>query len=195
MLLFLLHMIRGCSLRFAWTYSQPLWRLLVAQHVSAAGGILQQSWQENLLELETKLARSKAPWKLVIGHHPVRRNNRPDNNMDLLPTLEPILEKYGVQAYFCGHEHNLQYIHQPDSSVHYVITGGGSLTDYTPIIHYDNGGSEFQYWGSGEMRPDFIAQQATVQAYPDCPHVRLDGTSDPECLMMRHTFCVGAAIN
>ena len=120
---------------------------------------MQQSWRENLLELETQLARSKAPWKLVIGHHPVRRNNRPDNNMDLLPTLEPILEKYGVQAYFCGHEHNLQYIHQPNSSVHYVITGGGSLTDYTPIVHYDNGGSQFQYWGSGEMRPDFTAQQ------------------------------------
>ena len=111
---------------------------------------MQQSWQENLLELETSLARSTAPWKLVIGHHPVRRNNRPDNNMDMLPTLEPILEKYGVQAYFCGHEHNLQYIHQQNSSVHYVITGGGSLTDYSPIVHYDNGGSHFQYWGSGE---------------------------------------------
>lgn len=120
--------------------------------MSAAGGILQQSWQENLLELETQLARSKAPWKLVIGHHPVRRNNRADNNMDLLPTLEPVLEKYGVQAYFCGHEHNLQYIHQLNSSVHYVVTGGGSLTDYTPIVHHDNGGSQFQYWGSGETR-------------------------------------------
>lgn len=113
------------------------------------GGILQQSWQENLLELEAKLARSIAQWKLVIGHHPVRRNNRPDNNMDLLPTLEPVLEKYGVQAYFCGHEHNLQYMHQQNSSVHYIITGGGSLTDYSPIVHFDNGGSLFQYWGSG----------------------------------------------
>lgn len=113
------------------------------------GGILQQSWQENLLELEANLARSTAQWKLVIGHHPVRRNNRPDNNMDMLPTLEPILEKYGVQAYFCGHEHNLQYIHRQNSSVHYVITGGGSLTDYSPIVCFDNGGSQFQYWGSG----------------------------------------------
>lgn len=114
-----------------------------------SGGILQQSWQENLLELETNLARSTARWKLAIGHHPVRRNNRPDNNLDLLLTLEPILEKYGVQAYFCGHEHNLQYMHQQNSSVHYVITGGGSLTDYSPIEHFDNGGSLFQYWGSG----------------------------------------------
>ena len=122
-----------------------------------------------MLELETQLATSKAQWKLVIGHHPVRRNNRPDNNMELLPTLEPILKKYGVQAYFCGHEHNLQYMHQQDSCVHYVITGGGSLTDYTPIVHYDNGGSQFQYWGSGEIKLDSIVQQATAQAqYVNC---------------------------
>ncbi|KAL3162377.1 hypothetical protein ABBQ32_010055 [Trebouxia sp. C0010 RCD-2024] len=120
-----------------------------AAFANNTGGILQQSWQENLLELETQLARSTAQWKLVIGHHPVRRNNRPNNNMDLLPTLEPMLEKYGVQAYFCGHEHNLQYLHQQDSSVHYVVSGGGSLTDYAPIVHFDNGGSRFQYWGSG----------------------------------------------
>lgn len=71
--------------------------------------------------------------------------------MDLLPSLEPILEQYHAQAYFSGHEHNLQYMHQDDSSVHYVITGGGSLTDYSPIVHYDNGGSKFQYWGSGDI--------------------------------------------
>jgi len=127
------------------------------------GGILQQSWQENLLELEANLARSTALWKLVIGHHPVRRNNRPDNNMDMLPTLEPVLEKYGVQAYFCGHEHNLQYIHRQNSSVHYVITGGGSLTDYSPIVHFDNGGSQFQYWGSGEQTPCLVHDKISLQ--------------------------------
>lgn len=133
-----------------------------------AGGILQQSWQENLLELETNLARSSAQWKLVIGHHPVRRNNRPDNNMDLLPALEPILEKYGVQAYFCGHEHNLQYIHQQSSSVHYVITGGGSLTDYSPIELFDNGGSLFQYWGSGEQLLHLQSQKCSKFVSPKC---------------------------
>lgn len=100
--------------------------------------------------------------------------------MDLLPALEPILEKYGVQAYFCGHEHNLQYIHQPNSSVHYVVTGGGSLTDYTPIVHYDNGGSRFQYWGSGEIRLKCIASNCS--RIP-CTRVVL---SDYACLESMH---------
>lgn len=119
-----------------------------------AGGILSQSWQENLLELESNLARSTAKWKLVIGHHPVRRNNWPDNNADLMQSLEPILEQYQVKAYFSGHEHNLQYIHQDSSHIHYVITGGGSLTDYSPIqkfTPFEHGGENFQYWGSGEL--------------------------------------------
>ena len=83
--------------------------------------------------------------------------------MDMLPTLEPVLQKYGVQAYFCGHEHNLQYIHQQNSSVHYVITGGGSLTDYDPIVHYDNGGSQFQYWGSGELTPCLVHSRSSLK--------------------------------
>ena len=36
------------------------------------GGILEQSWQANMKELEVRLARSKAKWKIVIGHHPIK---------------------------------------------------------------------------------------------------------------------------
>lgn len=42
--------------------------------------------------------------------------------------LGPILEEHGVQAYFCGHEHNLQYLHRQGESTHHVVSGGGSQT-------------------------------------------------------------------
>ena len=44
-----------------------------------AGGILSQSWEAQLLELEARLAASSAHMKLVVGHHPVRsrRQARP----------------------------------------------------------------------------------------------------------------------
>ena len=35
---------------------------------------MEQSWRTNLVELETELAASKASWKVVVGHHPVRSN-------------------------------------------------------------------------------------------------------------------------
>lgn len=37
-----------------------------------AGGILSQSWEAQLLELEARLAASSAHMKLLVGHHPVR---------------------------------------------------------------------------------------------------------------------------
>ena len=40
------------------------------------GGILSQSWEAQLLELEARLAASSARTKLVVGHHPVRSNGQ-----------------------------------------------------------------------------------------------------------------------
>ena len=42
--------------------------------------------------------------------------------------LGPILEEHGLQAYFCGHEHNLQYLHREGESTHHIVSGGGSQT-------------------------------------------------------------------
>lgn len=59
----------------------------------------------------------------------------------------------GVQAYFSGHEHNLQYLHLDASQLHYIVSGGGSKTDYFPETYWDNGGSLFQHQGSGKGSP------------------------------------------
>lgn len=45
----------------------------------------------------------------------------------LVENLKPLLEQYGVTAYFCGHDHNMQ--HLTDSGVQYYVTGAGHLTD------------------------------------------------------------------
>ena len=38
--------------------------------------------------------------------------------------LGPLMEEYGVQAYFCGHEHNLQYLHAQGEPTHYIVSRG-----------------------------------------------------------------------
>ena len=45
----------------------------------------------------------------------------------LVQRLKPLLEKYNVTAYMCGHDHNLQHI--TDSNVQYYVTGAGHLID------------------------------------------------------------------
>lgn len=37
--------------------------------------------------------------------------------------LQPLFEQYGVAAYFCGHEHNLQYLHAERDATHYLVSG------------------------------------------------------------------------
>lgn len=68
--------------------------------VNFAGGILQQSWQSQILELEARLAESEAKWKLVIGHHPVRNQHAPQNTVELMQHLEPILEAQVIPPFF-----------------------------------------------------------------------------------------------
>lgn len=46
---------------------------------------------------------------------------------DLVDKLKPMLERAGVTAYFCGHDHNMQHI--ADSGVQYYVVGAGHLID------------------------------------------------------------------
>ena len=57
-----------------------------------AGGINEESWEAQVLELEVRLAASKAKWKLVVGHHPVLNNHWPATP-ELVASLQPLLEK------------------------------------------------------------------------------------------------------
>ena len=41
----------------------------------------------------------------------------------LVQRLRPLLNQYNVTAYFCGHDHNSQHIHEANSDVEYFVTG------------------------------------------------------------------------
>lgn len=56
------------------------------------------------------------------------------------------VQKYGVQVYFSGHDHNLEYIKLPDQDTHYIISGAGSKCD-RPFIAQSN--ALFQWRSSG----------------------------------------------
>lgn len=63
-----------------------------------AGGVLEQSWQDQLSELESRLARSAAEWKLVFGHHPIRTNNLKAGGCSARCALPAALACVGVGA-------------------------------------------------------------------------------------------------
>ncbi|KAJ1275811.1 hypothetical protein BS78_05G165400 [Paspalum vaginatum] len=81
----------------------------------------------NLLQdLKYALTESKAPWKIVVGHHPISSACGPGNNTELEELLLPVLKSHGADMYVNGHHHCLQRITSRDSPLQLLTSGGGS---------------------------------------------------------------------
>lgn len=74
--------------------------------------------------LEQVLASSTADWLVVAGHYPVYSAGEHGNTAELLTDVLPLLKKYDVDAYICGHDHTMQ--HLQDSGVHFFLSGAGA---------------------------------------------------------------------
>ena len=115
-----------------------------------------------LLWLDRTLSNSEAPWKIVIGHHPIYVGSTAySDNERLVERLVPMFERYGVQAYFAGHDHNLQH-HRPEgSTVDYFVSGAGSLT--REVVETPN--TLFALRVPGFMAVSLTAARMDVQAF------------------------------
>ena len=89
-----------------------------------------QSIAAELEWLEATLAASTAKWKVVMGHHPIYADTDKNESerTDLQRRVQPLLDKYGVDAYICGHIHNFQHIQAKGSRVQYFVNTSGSLS-------------------------------------------------------------------
>ena len=105
----------GAKMLFVYTNTEPL--------VRSKNTSVTQQWNW----IDSTLSNSDASWKFVIGHHPVYSSNKTHGDSPLLiEKLKPMLEQYKVQAYFCGHDHDLQHQQPKGSTVDYFVSGAGS---------------------------------------------------------------------
>jgi acid phosphatase len=90
-----------------------------------------QDTEAQLAWLDAALGASTAPWKIVVGHHPVFTvTGRHRDTPELIARLKPLLDRHGVPVYLNGHDHNLQHI--AVDGVHYITSGAGSKTSKVP---------------------------------------------------------------
>jgi hypothetical protein len=75
--------------------------------------------------LKDELAKPRAPFTVVVGHHPVYSNGQHGDSKELVKTLAPMLQQAGVHLYLCGHDHDLQHLELEGLKTSYVLSGGG----------------------------------------------------------------------
>lgn len=89
-------------------------------------------WQRQVSWLRTVLSRSRAPWKVVVGHHPIYSSGFYGNDPHLGAKLTSLMERHGVQLYINGHEHNYERS-KPIDGITYLVVGGGGAS-LRPVI-------------------------------------------------------------
>jgi acid phosphatase len=125
------------------------------------GDLLTQKTDEQTRWLEAALKKSTARWKIVCAHHPIHSSRGKEGDTpELIAQIKPLLEKYGVQAFLNGHEHDLQHVGV--GTVNYFCSGAGSKTqpgvrnEHTLFSLGDTGGFLVVSITSDEFRGRFI---------------------------------------
>lgn len=101
-----------------------------AKNVISQDSTAQKKW---LVKTLTEAPKS-VKWKLVVGHHPLftatlKRREAYDTKA-VRKSLKSLLDKYEVDAYIAGHDHDLQHL-LPEGKTHYFVSG--SASEATPI--------------------------------------------------------------
>lgn len=80
--------------------------------------------------LDQALTVSKAQWKLVFGHHPIYSSGLAHGNQpELIDRVLPVLQKHKANAYFAGHDHDLEHLKVGDLDL--IVSGAGS--EHRPV--------------------------------------------------------------
>jgi 3',5'-cyclic AMP phosphodiesterase CpdA len=82
-------------------------------------------WDAQMKWLDAALARSQAPWKVVVGHHQIYSSGAYGTNPAFIKRFTPLFKKYRVQLYINGHEHSYERT-KPIDGTTYLICGGGA---------------------------------------------------------------------
>ncbi|MCI0622017.1 MAG: metallophosphoesterase [Acidobacteria bacterium] len=120
-----------------YTQQSPTWRLPATYYSFTAGAVQFFALDTNeipeaqLVWLKQELAKSRAIWKLVYGHHPIYSAGVHEDNPRLVKQLMPVL-KDRADIFFAGHDHDLQHL-KTEGGVHFFVSGGGGAGIRQPL--------------------------------------------------------------
>jgi hypothetical protein len=89
--------------------------------------------QKKWIAKELNTTDPNIKWKIVVGHHPMFSGGGRTDGYDtkaIRRSLKPLFDKYGVDIYIAGHEHNLQHLIAGTKTQHFI---SGSASEKTPV--------------------------------------------------------------
>lgn len=118
----------------------------IGQHIATQDVEKQIAW------FKDALAASRAKWKIVIGHHPIYSGGTHGETVDLVKHILPLLHEHKVQAWFNGHDHDLQHLVEGDLNL--FCTGAGSKVRATKKTEYTKFAEAIPGFTTVCMQPD-----------------------------------------
>ena len=93
---------------------------------------------EQLAWLKAELKKPRAPFTIVMAHHPVYSNGSHSDTKPLVAKWDSLLQENKVHAYLCGHDHDMQHLELKDRFTSHVLSGGGGAkTRALKVTHED----------------------------------------------------------
>jgi len=135
-------------------------------------------WQLQLPWLRKSLAASQAPWKVVVGHHPIHSSGFYGENPEAIARLTPHFQRHRVQLFINGHEHNYERSLPIDGTTYLSVGNGGAAL--RPVIPGPRSAVAISTYGFASFRAD--ASSLRIQAWDtsgrriDQADLNLDGS-------------------
>ena len=146
----------GATADFFYLDTSPI--LAEYQHDARMGPqIRAQDVPAQIAWFKNALAASTAPWKIVIGHHPIYSGGFHSDTAEMKELILPLLHEHKVQAYFNGHDHDLQHLVEGDLNL--FCSGAGSQVRFTFATQY----TKFELTTPGFTTVNLAADQMEVR--------------------------------
>jgi hypothetical protein len=130
----------------------PLVTVLMLDSNKQEGGLTEAQWGEELRWLEGELAKPRTtPWVMCVAHHPLYSNGLHGDNGVLQRDWGPLFDRYHVDFYVCGHDHDLEHIEVPNRSPSFLVVGGGGAR-VRPVFRDTRGPFSRSVYGFAHLR-------------------------------------------
>ena len=85
--------------------------------------VMGQDTAKQMRWIDSCLTNSKSRWKIVFGHHPVYSSGSAHGKEtgDMQARFARFFEDKKIDAYFCGHDHDFEYLRPPEGRVNYFV--------------------------------------------------------------------------